>query len=156
MVKNEWVFRIFILLFAKGFVIGCGHNSPSVHSETSGMPPGVKLGVSSSEDVIKEEGKPLRTYGEKSNQVIAYSDQKSYQFSKNVLKGFFRDPEKDETYLQFWLQKWKNKKTFRQKLARIEKNHEPPDFQLNCPEEKTTVVYNGETGLVKRVMVYEQ
>lgn len=138
--------------------IGCGikTNRPINKSKPPGLPVNLEMGTSTIEEIKNEMGEPEVTYDVKGEaSVVNYQDNLSFKIDKGVAKAFFRDPTKEEQALQYWLQKWKDKKTKQESIPESKNVHGQSDYQLICEDENTTIIYNNENGVVKRVMYYE-
>lgn len=99
-------------------------------------------------------GEPLETYAIPAAVVNTYSEGRSLKFKDNVVKAYFRNPQGDEIHLQHWLQLWKDRSTKRDKLAQGNDAHGQNDYQLISGSDHTTVIFDNESGRVKRVMHY--
>lgn len=155
--EKDSVYKI-ILFFLIFSVHGCGikTNRPINKSKPPGFPVNLEMGTSTIEEIKNEMGEPDLSYDVKGEaSVVNYNDNLSFKIDKGVAKAFFRDPIKDELALQYWLQKWKDKKTKKETIPESQNAHGQFDYQLICEDENTTIIYNNENGVVKRVMYYE-
>ncbi|MFA6237749.1 MAG: hypothetical protein WC635_10515 [Bacteriovorax sp.] len=151
---NKLVLILLILTLS-----GCGNKAHRTGSRSKppGLPANLELGTSTTEEIKNEMGEPTVTYavmGEAT--VINYKDNRAFKLDQGVAKGFFRDPTKEESSLQYWLQKWKDKRTKQETIQESRNAHGQFDYQLICEEDNTTIIYNNENGVVKRVMYYEK
>lgn len=141
--------------------MSCGPKNTSIKkSSPPGLPDSLQMGTSSASDVENELGQPLKTYKVEEASAEAtmynYQDNKTFKFESNVVKGFFRDPNKDEIYLQYWMQKWKDKKVEEVAVEGTKNVHGQSEYQMINEEEKTTIIFDKENAIVKRVMYYEK
>lgn len=139
-------------------LLACGRGNSSKKNTTAlpGLPETVRLGETTATEIDKELGEPTNSYEIKDAVVQTYEDGKAIKIEDNVAKSYFRDPEGNEVYIQFWLQKWKTQTTMSEKIEVSKNVHGQMDYQLINKEEKTTVIYDSENGRVKRVMHYEK
>lgn len=148
-----------LLLATITAIAGCGTKTTSSKKSTTtstGLPETIQLGQSTAEDVKKELGEPDYTYTMNESIVSSYAGNMSIKFTQNKAKAFFRNPSDNEVYLQYWLQKWKDKKTKQDPIAETKNVHGQYEYQLACAEDNTTIIYNNENGTVKRVIYYEK
>jgi hypothetical protein len=145
----------FSLLF---LLLACDQGSGSKKKSRTlpGLPETVILGESSRNDVDRELGDPVTTYEVKDAVVNTYEDGKALKIENDVVKSYFRSPEKDEVHLQYWLHLWKDKSTESSKIESSKDAHGKFEYQLISTDDHTTIVYDEETGLVKRVIHYEK
>jgi hypothetical protein len=147
----------FLIVFLLTALLGCGSKSSSKKkSSTPGLPETLALGTSTTAEVQQELGQPSNTYTIDNAEMQTFKDNKTLKFENNVAKALFRNPEKDEIFLQYWLQKWKDKKTKDEPVEEKYATHGLPSYQLICVEEQTTIIYDKETAVVKRVIYYEK
>ncbi|MBY0416361.1 MAG: hypothetical protein K2Q18_19455 [Bdellovibrionales bacterium] len=147
--------NLFISLLVALTITSCGSKPSGKKPNTSGLPGTLEMGVSTTNEVEAEMGEPDKTYEAKDATMYNY-DTKTIKIENNIVKGFFREPNKDEVHLQYWLQKWKNKKTFSSEMKESKNPHGQSEYQMNNSEERVTIIYNKENGIVKRVMFYEK
>jgi len=138
------------------FLSGCGHKADKVPTTLPGLPANLNLGNSSTAEVESELGQPEKIYSVEDSEMYNYKDNRTFKFQDNVMKAFFRDPIKNEVHLQFWLQKWKDQETSNDAIAESKNPHGQMDYQMTSKIDKTTIIYDKENGLVKRVMYYEK
>ncbi|MBY0414428.1 MAG: hypothetical protein K2Q18_09690 [Bdellovibrionales bacterium] len=154
--------KILFLLMFIFLISGCAKPTSSKKPESS--PPGIAenihLGESSTEDIKKELGEPVATHkSEDPNNDIEqldYQDKGSYRIVSEKLESFFRNPiSEEESRIQFWRQKWKDQVVHEEEVKVSVKSHSLKLYQLIDKKSNTTVIFEGETGEVKRIVHYE-
>lgn len=158
LIKMQWLFIFIFLSIAIG---ACSNKKVTTSSGTTpvGLPAGIVLGASTETEVTTKLGNPSFQYQPSTSdksKIYDYQELGSLKFEEGQVKAFFRAPKDQEAKLQFWLQKWANKKTEVEKILSSQAADGTSEFQMICFEEKTTIVYEGETGAVKRVIFYEK
>jgi hypothetical protein len=151
--------KLLVILFCV-ILVGCGVKKVNSVKKNGlpGLPEKIQLGLTSSEAAKSELGNPSNVFNSNDHQktlIYSYNGIGTLNFENNVLKAFFREPIKEEIYLQYWQQRWKNKKIAKVKMETMPTSHESIAYELICKEEKTIVIYNDDNGLVKRVVHYE-
>jgi hypothetical protein len=153
--------KILITLFLLTAFIGCGTKGSSTKkSNPPGLPENLQMGTSSEQEVEQTLGEPAKVYTVENQadeaKMMAYQDNKTFKIESGVMKAFFRDPIKDEKYLQYWLQKWKDQSVKTEAIAGMKNVHGQSEYQMINQQDNTTIIYDKENGIVKRVMYYEK
>lgn len=135
----------------------CGkQNVISSSAHQNGLPKNLKFGKSNLQDVKKELGEPLMNYSAgKSSDVLVYSKQRSLQLQNNKLYTFFREPNGEEIYLQYWQNLWKNDPTTLTKIESKSTDNEDFEEMLENSKERIIIIFSHSSGKVKRVAHYE-
>jgi len=158
--KQQFLFIFIILLIT---FISCSDlkksNKSSTSSQQTGLPQGITLGASSDIEVVDKLGEPAHEYkasDEENAQIYQYKELGAMKFEDGKMKAFFRQPKDQESKLQYWLQLWANKKTETEKMENSVGADGAIQYQMSCPEDNTTIIYDEVSGSVKRVVFYEK
>lgn len=138
------------------FIISCdGGAKKSSGKQPPGLPETIKLGETTAKELDKELGSPKDSYEMDAATVSTYKDGSAAKIENEVVKSFYRDPVGDELKLQYWLQLWKDKVTTTEKIESTKNEHGTYEYQLINKNDNTTIIFDHESGIVKRVMHYE-
>ncbi len=143
--------------------VGCKSSNPPKISKTTPsqkLPESVSLGSSTGEEIKKELGEPSTTTTLTVDGVkienLEFKNLGTVQVQDNIAQAFMRPPVDHEKVLQYWLQKWAKEETKTSPVVANIQTHIDNDEELNCPKEKTSVIYDKSTGIVKRVITYAE
>lgn len=139
------------LLLSLFVFTACGMKSPLSSSYI--------MGKTTRADVVAEMGEPI------SEEVLPMADSRIIKYKKNnenfQLKGEivvtrFTDPEDEQSKLIWWKHKFKDCSPVVRQLPREVGSHTPPEMEMTCLAEGTSIIYTDGSDAVSRVVEFEK
>lgn len=107
-------------------------------------------------EILLAKGEPDRTYEPEhliDTTVMKYKNNEAFQLRNGILQAQMRDPVGDEKYLNYWLNRWDQKKWLWEQLTDTSDMHMGPKISYRAGDEQ---VFLSHTRQVDRIVVYEK
>jgi hypothetical protein len=117
----------------------------------------VDFGKTTVAALVSEKGPPLeeKPIPVEDGKILVYDGNEKYQVKGEVVTHGFRDPAGDEKLLLYWKHKFKDCEPVERKLAEAQ-GHLPPEYELKCAAEGTSVIYTHGSEFVSRIIYHEK
>lgn len=117
----------------------------------------ISYGKTTRDRLIQFKGKPLKIekVPDFEAEVLHFDKDEKFQVAQSVVTHGFRNPMGDEVIVLFWLHKFKNCNSIKERI------NEPigdqkPEYRLTCPEEGISVIYTEGSEFVSRIVEHEK
>lgn len=119
----------------------------------------LKFGKTTRADIIElkkaEPDREQKVDAGKDSSIMVYGDE-IFQLEGTFAFTLIRNPKGDEVLLNYWKHKFKGCRTIELTLPHPADSHVPPEKQLSCDTEGTSIIYTQGSDAVRRVVEYEK